>query len=61
MHPARATRDGAGAGSGPTLRARGLSKVYRPGELEVHALRGVDLDLRAGELVVLLARIIREA
>ena len=36
------------------LRARGLTKVYRLGEVEVHALRGVDLDLRAGELVVLL-------
>ncbi len=38
----------------PTLRARGLSKVYRTGEVEVHALRGVDLSLNAGELVVLL-------
>ncbi len=38
----------------PTLRARGLSKVYRTGEVEVHALRGVDLTLRMGELVVLL-------
>ena len=36
------------------LRARGLSKVYHMGEVEVHALREVDLDLRAGELVVLL-------
>ena len=36
------------------LRARGLSKVYRTGEIEVKALRGVDLDLRAGELIVLL-------
>jgi putative ABC transport system ATP-binding protein len=34
--------------------ARGLTKVYRTGEVEVHALRGVDLDLYAGELVVLL-------
>ncbi|HEX2716382.1 MAG TPA: ABC transporter ATP-binding protein [Gemmatimonadaceae bacterium] len=33
---------------------RGLSKVYRMGEVEVHALRAVDLDLFAGELVVLL-------
>ena len=31
-----------------------LSKVYRMGDVEVHALRGVDLDLYAGELVVLL-------
>ena len=34
--------------------ARGLSKVYRMGEVEVHALRGVDLEIRAGELIVLL-------
>ena len=34
--------------------ARGLTKVYRMGEVEVHALRGIDLELRAGELVVLL-------
>ncbi len=34
--------------------ARGLTKVYRMGEVEVHALRGVDLDLHRGELVVLL-------
>ena len=32
----------------------GVSKIYRMGEVEVHALRGVDLDLFAGELVVLL-------
>lgn len=33
---------------------QGLTKVYRMGELEVHALRGVDLELWSGELVVLL-------
>jgi len=33
---------------------RGLTKVYGMGEAEVHALAGVDLDLYAGELVVLL-------
>ena len=31
-----------------------VSKVYRMGEVEVHALRGIDLDLYEGELVVLL-------
>ncbi|MBI5015309.1 MAG: ABC transporter ATP-binding protein [Deltaproteobacteria bacterium] len=34
--------------------ARGVTKVYLMGDVEVHALRGVDLDLYAGELVVLL-------
>jgi putative ABC transport system ATP-binding protein len=36
------------------FRARGIEKVYRMGEVEVRALRGVDLDLHEGELVVLL-------
>ncbi|MFN7138412.1 MAG: ABC transporter ATP-binding protein [Limisphaerales bacterium] len=36
------------------FQARGLKKVYHTGEVDVHALRGVDLDLYAGEFVVLL-------
>ncbi|MDH5274541.1 MAG: ATP-binding cassette domain-containing protein, partial [Gammaproteobacteria bacterium] len=36
------------------LRARDLCKVYRTGEVEVHALRGVDLELWPAEMVVLL-------
>jgi putative ABC transport system ATP-binding protein len=37
-----------------TLVARGLSKVYRSGDVEIHALRGVDFMLYERELVVLL-------
>lgn len=38
----------------PVLEARQVSKVYEMGEVEVHALRRVDFELRPGELVVLL-------
>jgi putative ABC transport system ATP-binding protein len=38
----------------PVLRAESLAKSYQMGEVEVRALRGVDLELGAGELVVLL-------
>lgn len=38
----------------PLFQARGLTKVYRTGENEIWALRGVDLDLYPGEFVVLL-------
>ena len=34
--------------------ARGITKVYHMGEVDVQALRGVDLDLYEGEFVVLL-------
>jgi putative ABC transport system ATP-binding protein len=38
----------------PAFHIRGLTKVYGDGPTAVHALRGVDLDIPAGELVVLL-------
>jgi putative ABC transport system ATP-binding protein len=38
----------------PVFRARAIEKVYGTGEVEVRALRGVDLDLYEGEFVVLL-------
>jgi len=37
-----------------TLKARGLTKSYQTGEVVVQALRGVDMELYQGELVVLL-------
>jgi len=41
------------AGRPATLSGRGLTKVYRAGEVAIHALRGVDVDLFESELVVL--------
>ena len=34
--------------------ARSVTKIYRMGEAQVHALRGVDLEVRSGEFIVLL-------
>jgi putative ABC transport system ATP-binding protein len=54
------TRDGpapvavAGSPAEPVFRARGLMKTYHMGDVEVPALRAVDLDLFPGELVVIL-------
>jgi putative ABC transport system ATP-binding protein len=39
---------------GVVFHIRGVTKVYHMGEVEVQALRSVDLDLYEGELVVLL-------
>ncbi len=38
----------------PAFRTRGLTKVYGSGHSAVHALRGVDLEIPGGEVVVLL-------
>ncbi|WBQ11482.1 ABC transporter ATP-binding protein [Hyphomonadaceae bacterium ML37] len=35
--------------SAPLIRARGLTRVYKLGGGDVHALRGVDLDIERGE------------
>ena len=35
------------------FRTRGLTKVYKTGEVEVHALRGVDMEIERAELLVL--------
>jgi putative ABC transport system ATP-binding protein len=38
----------------PVFRAEGVTRVYRTGKVDVWALRGVDLSLAEGEMVVLL-------
>ncbi len=38
----------------PIYRVRNLTRTFRIGDVEIHALRGVDLELYAGEFVVLL-------
>jgi putative ABC transport system ATP-binding protein len=40
--------------SDPVFHIRGISKTYHVGDVDIHALRGVDLDLFPGEFVVLL-------
>jgi putative ABC transport system ATP-binding protein len=53
--PNDAFAQGAAAGPGtavadrPLIMVRGVTRVYRQGALEVHALRGVDLDIAGGE------------
>jgi putative ABC transport system ATP-binding protein len=44
----------AGGNAAPVFQARGITKVYHMGEVQVQALRGVDLELYQGEFVVLL-------
>jgi len=39
--------------AGPMIRVRGLTKVYHVGDVEVNALRGVDLDVARGEFVAI--------
>jgi putative ABC transport system ATP-binding protein len=38
----------------PVFRVEGVTRVFRTGTVEVHALRGVDLQLAEGEMIVLL-------
>lgn len=38
----------------PVFRAQGITKVYEMGDVKVHALRGIDLELYESEFIVLL-------
>jgi len=48
--------DSASSGGAPpaVLDAQGITKTYRMGEVDVHALRGVDIQLLKGEFMVLI-------
>jgi putative ABC transport system ATP-binding protein len=51
-HDKEAGMGAAGAqGPEPLIRARGLDKRYQRGSEEIHVLRGLDLDVAAGEFV----------
>ena len=43
-----------GVGQNISFRGRDLRKIYQTGETQVQALRGVDLDIPKGEMVLLL-------
>ncbi len=40
----------------PLIDVRGVTKVYRVGSVDIHALRGVDLTIRQGELNCIIGR-----
>ena len=46
--------DDPGRAASPVFVARDLCKIYRMGDVEVHALRDVSLEIREGEFIVLL-------
>ena len=42
------------AGAPPIIRARGVVKTYNTGKVVVPALRGLDLEVRRGEMVAVM-------
>ncbi|MFL6353766.1 MAG: ABC transporter ATP-binding protein [Bryobacteraceae bacterium] len=47
-------RNGANAKTEEIIRVRGLRKIYHVGDVEVPALRGVDLDVERGEFLAII-------
>ncbi|MBW7881135.1 MAG: ABC transporter ATP-binding protein [Caldilineaceae bacterium] len=41
-------------GAEPVVSLRDIKKIYRMGDMEVHALRGVDLDIYDGEILAIM-------
>jgi putative ABC transport system ATP-binding protein len=52
--PVTHARSGTSGSDEPILSARGVTKTYRTGSQEVRALRGIDLDVHVGELVMVM-------
>jgi putative ABC transport system ATP-binding protein len=48
------SKDGLGVPAGAAVEARGLTRRYGEGTTAVEALRGVDIDVRSGELVAVM-------
>ena len=40
----------------PIIQTRNVTKVYRVGSVDIHALRGVDLSIMPGELCCIVGR-----
>lgn len=40
--------------SGPVIELKGVKKIYQMGEVQVHALRGVDLAINKGDFVAII-------
>lgn len=43
-------------GRGPVIALRGVTKTYRMGDIEVHALRGISLDVARGEFMAIMGQ-----
>ncbi|MCL2393762.1 MAG: ATP-binding cassette domain-containing protein, partial [Acidimicrobiaceae bacterium] len=41
---------------GPVISLRGITKTYRIGDIEVHALRGISLDVARGEFMAVMGQ-----
>jgi len=48
------SRESEPSASIPVISLKGIHKIYRTGEIEVHALRGVSLQVRRGEFVAVM-------